>query len=171
MNCPICGNCCNSFECNLNSFDIVVCENCNLRFAPDSFGLLLNYDEIWNSEEYVIAQVNDLIRTADKSAFANHHTYRPFFKESNLMRHQRLLDVGCGVGRFLHAATASGLDVAGIDVSTIAITNAGKYGDFKLFCETIDDHLVRDIRYDFVTSFDVSGHIENLWNISEKCDD
>lgn len=75
---------------------------------------------------------------------------------------KRLLDVGCGTGKFMLAAQALGFDVYGVDFDTEQIALARLHGltnvsaqDFFSFLGTTTD------RFDVVTGFEVIEHFDN----------
>lgn len=71
-----------------------------------------------------------------------------------------LLDVGCGTGAFLKAASER-YEVWGTDVSPLAIEYARKRSMTKLHCGTLDDIPFGDKRFDRLTLLDVIEHVED----------
>src|SRR5437588_845942 len=101
--CPICAKVAARSGHALGGHDIYLCDVCTLRFAPGAWDVEVDYNAIYDSPEYQEAQVLALERGAGVEETIKHPTYAPFFQR---MRHRggaRLLDVGCGVGRFAHA--------------------------------------------------------------------
>lgn len=75
-----------------------------------------------------------------------------------------LLDVGCGPGSFLRLAKSSGYQVAGIDVSPVAIKVATeKFGLSDAYVMSIEELLSQSWqrRFDIICLFDVLEHLEN----------
>jgi SAM-dependent methyltransferase len=74
-----------------------------------------------------------------------------------------LLDVGCGPGSFLQLAKSSGYQVAGIDVSPVAIKMARKFGLSDTYVMSIEEALSQpwQRRFDIVCLFDVLEHLED----------
>ncbi len=72
---------------------------------------------------------------------------------------KRLLDVGCGVGRFCLAARSKGWDVIGIDTSEKAVKAARELAGLPVFQGSVDDMLKEGKRFDVVTAFEVLEHL------------
>jgi SAM-dependent methyltransferase len=81
----------------------------------------------------------------------------------------RILDVGCGAGDFLAAATERGLDPAGVDVSE----DAARLCRDKGFKATSGDFLTDDLGKDFdaVTMWDVIEHLRDPGAFFDKAGD
>jgi len=71
---------------------------------------------------------------------------------------KKLLDIGCGVGRFCHAAYQHGWDVKGIDLSEKAIQIGKQVALFPLESKTINEEYSR---YNAITAFEVLEHLEH----------
>jgi len=90
---------------------------------------------------------------------ANH---RAFFKNFSGPRNGRLLDVGCGNGKFLMVAKGYGFDVWGIDIDRQSVEIAKgvlennihfmELGQFVKFAKE------RDLEFDVITFFEVLEH-------------
>lgn len=78
------------------------------------------------------------------------------------LRSKRLLDVGCGTGQWLTAATRRGAVVAGIDISERAIETCRKtLPDADLRCGSAETLPFEDRRFDFVSCL---GSLEHFLN-------
>src|SRR4029078_5001537 len=73
----------------------------------------------------------------------------------------RLLDVGCGVGRFGLAAHARGWDVTGVDVSELAIATARALAPFPMRVTNIEDLAEEGERFEVITAFEVLEHLSS----------
>ena len=71
-----------------------------------------------------------------------------------------LLDVGCGTGAFLKAASER-YQVWGTDVSPLAIEYARKRSLSNLHCGTLDDSPFGDRHFDWLTLLDVIEHVDD----------
>lgn len=160
FSCPICSADTESIDARLGGFDIYGCPSCGHRFAPDAFSVTLDYDAIYNSEDYKSNQQESLDQNiSNPRVFAEHATYRPFFRQVKYQKGLRLLDVGCGGGRFCQAAQAFGWDVTGIDVSDKAVALARRYADFPVYRLSIDEVGDSAYPFDVVTAFEVLEHL------------
>lgn len=157
--CPICRHTPAPTGQQLGGYTIQCCPKCALRFAADAFDVPVDYSSVYEMEEYQTQHVECLINTPDKSVFAREATYAPFFAQVPYQPGYRLLDIGCGVGRFCHAAAAKEWDVRGIDISELAISIGQTHAAFPLECLSLEDCVARGDHYDVVTAFEVFEHL------------
>ena len=76
---------------------------------------------------------------------------------------RKLLDVGCGAGRFLKVATEKGLKTYGIDISSYAIRMARKATPLSNICVGLATSLPwEDGSFDYVTSLGVLEHLQSV---------
>lgn len=155
--CPVCGTDA-SPDVELGSYQLSLCPHCTLRFAPQAFRVPVDYDRVYQSAEYESVQVRAL-QGIDGHEQAEHPTYRSFFEQVRRFPGARLLDAGCGVGRFGHAAYARGWDVTGIDVSALAIATGREFAPFPLRTGTIEELIEQGEQFDVVTAFEVLEHL------------
>jgi 2-polyprenyl-3-methyl-5-hydroxy-6-metoxy-1,4-benzoquinol methylase len=156
--CPVCRTDSPADVVQLGGYQLFLCPRCSLRFAPDAFEQTVDYDGVYRSAEYESDQVRAL-RSLNGSELARHPTYRAFFRQVRHRPGARLLDVGCGVGRFAHAAHTLGWDVTGIDVSPLAIDIGREFATFPLRVATLEEMINRDERFDVLTAFEVLEHL------------
>jgi SAM-dependent methyltransferase len=142
----------------LGGYELFACPRCTLRFAPGALNAPVDYDSVYRSAEYQHEQV-DALECLDGARLAEHPTYRSFFRRVQRFPGARLLDVGCGVGRFGHGAYARGWDVTGIDVSELAITTGRKFARFPLRVATVEELIDQGEKFDVVTAFEVLEHL------------
>lgn len=159
--CPICQTPSLSASILLGGYQLWCCPSCTLRFASDARDAVVDYDAVYDSSVYDAEQVSPLLKTVDPQALANIGTYIPFFRQIPVQREGTLLDVGCGSGRFCHAAQAAGWQVFGVDVSQSAITIAQKTATFSLRCLTLEQVAEKEERYDVLTAFEVLEHLQD----------
>jgi 2-polyprenyl-3-methyl-5-hydroxy-6-metoxy-1,4-benzoquinol methylase len=169
MNCPVCRASSIRDGIKLGDYSIELCTQCGLRFAPDAFNVRTDYDQVYDSEDYIKTQVEPISCVADQHTFAEHATYRPFFKHVQYTPGDKLLDVGCGVGRFLHGAHSKGWRVEGIDFSKKAIEIGKRYAKFSMSVASLEDVAQTGKRFNVVTVFEVLEHLSQPISILEKC--
>jgi SAM-dependent methyltransferase len=156
--CPLCGIGSNPEGIELGGYQLFVCPHCTVRFAPRAFQVPVDYDGIYRSPEYEREQVR-VLQSLDGSELAEHPTYRAFFRQVRRFPGARLIDVGCGVGRFGHGAHARGWDVTGIDVSAMAISAGREFAPFPLQVGTVEELVEQGEKFDVVTAFEVLEHL------------
>jgi 2-polyprenyl-3-methyl-5-hydroxy-6-metoxy-1,4-benzoquinol methylase len=156
--CPVCGHGAAPDEVKLGGYRLYQCLRCTLRFAPHAFTVAVDYDRVYQSAEYEREQVN-VLKSLDPRALAEHPTYRSFFGQVRHSPGARLLDVGCGVGRFGQGAYARGWDVTGIDVSARAIESGRPFAPFPLRVATVEELVQQGEQFDVVTAFEVLEHL------------
>ena len=99
------------------------------------------------------AKVEDLLGI-EEATLELHHYYLELLNES---KPQRLLDVGCGDGRFLQAVKKQGIVGAGIDLSQLMVDKAKAKG-LSVACQDINQAIGA---YDVVTAiFDVLNFLD-----------
>lgn len=157
--CTICSGVCVDEARELAGYRLCWCRNCDFRFAPAAFDVLPDYDEAYSLPAYIQNQVQMIRDTQDPQVFAHLATYKVFFDHMGPARERKLLDVGCGVGRFCHAAQASGWQVTGIDISEAAVKIGAPLASFPLRCESLSTYRQAAPRVDVVTAFEVLEHL------------
>ena len=156
--CPVCGNLAAS-ERRVGVYDLHRCPTCGLGFAPDAFGESVSYEATYKTEEYRRTQIDAIRGAFNPADFARLPTYRAFFERALPENGRQLLDVGCGVGRFCHAAKRLGWMVNGIDVSAQAVAIARGAADFPVRQATLDEVVLNREQFDVVTAFEVVEHL------------
>jgi SAM-dependent methyltransferase len=158
--CPLCSLTSSPEPLQLGGYALYLCAGCSLRFAPEAFHVPLDYDRVYQSAEYESDQVRTL-PSLDSRALAEHPTYRAFFDQVPRVPGARLLDIGCGVGRFGHAAHALGWDITGVDVSPLAIKIGQQFAPFPLRVATVEQLIANGAPFDIVTAFEVLEHLSD----------
>lgn len=95
-----------------------------------------------------------------------HRRYRKTHlrRMSPLARGWRLLDVGCGSGLFVKAATESGFSASGIDISQVSVETGRKLWNLDLQCATIAEFAPKEEnrkRFNIITMYSVLEHVES----------
>jgi 2-polyprenyl-3-methyl-5-hydroxy-6-metoxy-1,4-benzoquinol methylase len=81
---------------------------------------------------------------------------------TNLSRGRRLLDIGCGSGLFVKAASEMGFIASGIDISQISVESGRSLWNLDLQCTTIDEFAPRKEnrgKFDIITMYSVLEHV------------
>jgi 2-polyprenyl-3-methyl-5-hydroxy-6-metoxy-1,4-benzoquinol methylase len=157
--CTICSGTCVNDVRQMGGYTLRWCRDCDFRFAPGAFDALPDYDEAYTLPAYLQLQVEAIRRARHPSTFAHIPTYKAFFDYIRPVPGSKLLDVGCGAGRFCHAAHAAGWDVTGIDISEAAIKIGAPLASFPLRCESLSTYTQSASSVDVVTAFEVLEHL------------
>ena len=158
--CPTCRVESKPDDHELGGYRIYVCARCTLRYAPEAFGVVVNYDEVYEHGTYADQAVEVMRRNEMEGVDASQmDTYVPFFRQLRpLPDRERLLDVGCGGGRFCRAAAKHGWKTLGIDVSEVAIQSARQVELLPYACVALEDIPRLHGKFDVVTAFEVLEH-------------
>jgi 2-polyprenyl-3-methyl-5-hydroxy-6-metoxy-1,4-benzoquinol methylase len=146
--CPVCMHASGTPLETFYSYSLHECEGCRLQFwEPRQMP-----DARWYSAMY--GQRNSHVLPLEPG-----HQF--FLSDPYAPRCGRLLDVGCGTGNFLHAASDAGYAVSGIELDPEAARFAGRYCPrsriFPLPLESFSATHPNEI-FDIVTFFEVLEH-------------
>ncbi|MCM0081374.1 class I SAM-dependent methyltransferase [Geomonas sp. Red32] len=161
LSCPVCNQVSALDGRHLGGYALMACPGCGYRFFPKTEGVVADYDEVYQGEEYFNEQIRSLQESRDSADFINHPTYRRFFSRLQPQEGPRLLDIGCGVGRFCQAAASVGWQVEGIDLSERAIAIAAAHHPFPVRVATVEALADQSASYDVITAFEVLEHLDN----------
>lgn len=172
--CPWCGS--DKAQINLwlkddflskEDFHICECLNCGLLYtmprpSKDKIG------EYYKSEEYYSHQENKkgfIPRLYEKVKKVNlKHKYELATKGLST---GKLLDIGCGVGDFLHTAEAQGWQCTGVEPSEEAKAIARQRTQAKLLSSE-DQEQLPDASFDVITLWHVLEHVDDLrWQVAQ----
>lgn len=136
-------------------FPVVRCTGCGLIFLkprPTAEALGAYYpDDYYPLDEQPAPEAEevarDLLRTVSAAA-RTHGIDRP-----------RILDVGCGVGLFLHLAQQVGMEVRGIELSASAVNYARTNYGFDVHHGTLEDAEIAPASCDIVVMWHVLEHL------------
>ncbi|MFA0963521.1 class I SAM-dependent methyltransferase [Roseivirga sp. BDSF3-8] len=155
---------------------IVTCSNCGLiytnpRFSPGELQKVYSSDRIiggnWKNFPYLFdSSQPDVFQSGQKSTSYNPGLYQWKF---DIIQHYtgkktkgiRLLDLGCGDGKFVHDALQRGYDARGIDLSPDRIRKGREvFGldEERLRCMNADDFSSED-QFDVIVMWDIIEHV------------
>ena len=122
--------------------------------AQDGFAFKLTSKEVKEGEEY------------GRAYFSGQHSLRDYDIEGYVPIISRLsggtvLDIGCGLGKFMNILRASGYDTAGIDTSDFALSECKRKG-FKVQKSSADELPFEDESFDSVVSTHLLEHVSDL---------
>ena len=156
-------------ERSIAGYPLFYCVMCEFRNVPLGAGERVDYDEVYRGEQYYKEQIFPQQAAHGKDEFLDHPTYRNFFQRLKPSPGDRLLDVGCGVGRFCRCAAGRGWSVEGIDLSSRAVEIATNCHEFPVRVATVEDLLLEpEKRFQVVTAFEVLEHLPDPKDFLEK---
>lgn len=158
--------------------NIVECRNCGLmytnpRFSKEELNLVYSSEKIIGGEWinfWKLYDANLLIQTSKakrSNSFDTNHFQWKFDiieKYTNTEHKQlKLLDIGCGNGKFVFDANKRGYEAIGIDMSPDRIEkgkNIYGFNNSQLRCINVDDFSSEE-KFDVITLWDVIEHVES----------
>lgn len=149
------------------SFEIHECTSCGLLFTeprPDN----AHIGSYYKSENYYSHQENNkgfIPKLYEKVKSVNLKSKcKMATKEISI---GKVLDIGCGVGDFLHSMEARGWETTGIEPSEDAINIARKRTKAQLYSppEIVE---LQDESFDLITMWHVLEHVEDLRNETKQ---
>lgn len=159
-------------------YNIVKCTNCELvytnpRFSTDELETIYSSENIiggvYRNFGYLFdTKAPDLIRATEKGVTFNPKVYQWKFdiiqqytdKQPNKIK---LLDIGCGDGRFVYDALQRGYQARGIDLSPDRVKQGMERYQFEqetLRCMNVDEFSGHE-KFDVVVMWDVIEHVES----------
>lgn len=161
---------------------IVECENCNLmftnpRFSTDELELVYSSEDViggnWKNFWYLFNSGQpDSFVSGKKQTSYDSTLYQWKFDIINKYSSPsegkiRLLDIGCGDGKFVFDATKRGFDAVGIDLSPDRVAKGKELYDLKetqLKCMNVDEFSSNE-KFDIIVMWDVIEHVESPSNL------
>lgn len=148
-------------------FKILECKECGLLYTTPR----PNKDEIgryYNSEEYYSHQENKegfIPKVYEKVKSVNHKNKYGIATEGK--EKGKALDIGCGVGDFLHTMEQHGWDCTGVEPSEDAKVIAKKRIKGQLLSSEEQENLP-DSSFDIITMWHVLEHVDDIrWQIQQ----
>lgn len=157
---------------------IVECNECQLiytnpRFSTEELNLVYSSDKIiggnWKNFWYLFnPKLPDTFETDKKKNSYNPNLYQWKFDiidkySSHEKSNTRLLDIGCGDGKFVHDAIQRGYNAMGIDLSPDRVSKGKEMynlSDSQIACENVDD-FSENQKFDIIVMWDVIEHVES----------
>ncbi len=158
INCPICERDETELLFNKDSLSVVACKQCRLRYVnPRVNRQTLESEYI---ETYYPPDKVDRIRTDSMEWLQM--TERLTELEKRHRNKGRLLDVGCGIGTFLHLAREHGWESHGVEPSKSGSTFAKEAHKLDVQCGDLFDADFPSAHFDAITLYHVLEHIPEL---------
>ena len=142
-------------------FQIYECHNCGLLFTQprpgkDKIGEYYKSDEYYSHQENKQGLIPRIYESVKSINLKNKCRMATKGKGSG-----RVLDIGCGVGDFLHSMEELGWQVEGIEPSEEATTIAKKRTKARVYTPEEIGQL-NDEHYDLITMWHVLEHVDDL---------
>ena len=154
--CPACSSLQNRFYGNKNSFRIFACQNCRTLFSSaDNGGQVFDYDQYYNASnltvpEFINKRLDEIIGS-----------FEPYRKNN------RFLDVGCGAGNLLAAASRAKWLAEGIEVSKPSIDFLQEQG-FQVFHGELEAAHFAENSFDVLTASEILEHVSRPFDLLEE---
>lgn len=158
INCPICEQDDTARLFDKDSLSVVICQQCRLRYVNPRISqqtLEAEYVETYYPPDKV-----ERIHTGSMEWLQM--TERLTELEAQHPSRGRLLDVGCGIGTFLHLAREQGWEPHGIDPSKSGSAFAKEKYKLNVRCGYIFDADFSSEYFDAITLYHVLEHISEL---------
>jgi len=156
INCPICAQDQTVHLFAKDSLSVVACKRCGLRYVNPRLNaqyLAANY-----MEDYYPREKIERIHTNAREWLLMRERLSEIERQIGT-RGGRLLDVGCGIGTFLHLAQESGWETHGVDPSESGTAFAHAQYGLNVFCGNLFDANFPDRHFDVITLYHVLEHI------------
>lgn len=175
-NCPVCNSTllkpvlnATDYTVSKEAFAVWECSDCTLRFTqdvPDS----AHIGPYYKSEDYIShtntskGLVNKIYQTVRHRTIRNK---RKLIERATGLSGGKLLDIGCGVGTFLHAMQEHGWTVTGLEPDAEARQVAAKL--YNLQVQEIGElETLPAATYDVITLWHVLEHVHQLHDYIER---
>lgn len=158
INCPICERDEAKLLFNKDSLSVVACKRCRLRYVNPRVSRQTL--EAGYAETYYPPDKMERIHTDSMEWLQM--TERLTELEKRHQNKGRLLDVGCGIGTFLHLARGQGWESHGIEPSKSGSAFAQEEHKLDVQCGDLFDADFPSAHFDAITLYHVLEHISEL---------
>lgn len=158
INCPICDIDNTKLRYDIESLSVVICNQCKLWYVNPRIKkttLEKEYVETYYPDEKMTRINSDKMEWLQMSE-------RLSELEKKCPSYGRILDVGCGIGTFLHLANINGWETYGIDPSKNGSAYAQEIHQLNVQCGDVFDAKFPDGHFDVITLYHVLEHISDL---------
>lgn len=131
-----------------NKLEIVSCLECESIYTPYS---------PWYSSTYYYVDYHDH-GDSTPNAYVRARLHEITSEFAPFRQNNRLLDVGCGAGALLEAASRNGWSVQGVDVSASAVEHGRSLG-FEVFHGELQEAKLPDQYFDVITAGELLEHV------------
>ena len=151
----------------LEDFQIYECHQCGLLFteprpAKDKIGEYYKSEEYYSHQENKKGFIPKLYECVKSINLKHKYKIATAGKETG-----KLLDIGCGVGDFLHTAEAHGWECTGVEPSEDAKAIARNRIKADILSSE-DLEQIPDETFDVITMWHVLEHVDNLkWQVAQ----
>jgi len=158
--CPLCGSENNELTFSTKSYDLLVCNTCELLFINP-------YPSDIKKRHTIVAESSfeqTKILNASKHYSAEVGYYKKYFPliEHECKDARSVLDVGCGTGHLLERLSKySNLFRVGIELDSARAKLAMKYSGCKIYQIPIEK-FTSEVKFDVITMINVLSHIPSL---------
>jgi 2-polyprenyl-3-methyl-5-hydroxy-6-metoxy-1,4-benzoquinol methylase len=148
-------------------FNICECLSCGLLYtiprpSKDKIGLYYKSEEYYSHKENKKGFIPKVYETIKK--FNLKHKYK---LASNGIKAGKVLDIGCGVGDFLHTAETHNWECTGVEPAEDAKAIAQKRTKGEIISSE-ELETIPDCYFDLITMWHVLEHIDNLkWQVKQ----
>ena len=149
--CPACEH----GDASRNGHQFRRCSHCGLLFSD-----MRAADADWYQNSWIY-RGHPLPRPLATETILQNWAWNEFLSHAPIQERASLLDVGCGVGHFLHAAKSRGFEAEGIDFNSQLATLARDVYGLQVTCEDLASYVERERTFDYMTAFEVLEHVSN----------
>lgn len=159
--CPLCHSPHSRLKYFVDAFRIVKCLDCGFVYLDNPFQIK---DEQQNYEDYFhsakLAEYNEISKDENikQARNINEQRLRLIGKYSP---GEKMLDVGCGRGFFLHHAQEKGFHGEGVEISRLAAQYASEHYNLTVHICNLEQELNVDGNFDVITLWHVLEHFQN----------
>ena len=151
INCPICERDETADLFSKDDLSVVVCQRCQLRYVTLEDGYI---------ETYYPPDKVERIHTDNMEWLQMQERLTEL--EKRCQGKGRLLDVGCGIGTFLHLAHEQGWESHGVEPSKSGVAFAQEMYELDVRCGDLFDADFPSAHFDAITLYHVLEHISEL---------